>query len=69
MHVSPTLVAPTPRQFVGFFDFILETLGFRLWFLRHMIGWPRDQQLVSFLSAVGARPLQSGYELAFVRRV
>eukprot|EP00308_Calcidiscus_leptoporus_P016769 CAMPEP_0119366080 /NCGR_PEP_ID=MMETSP1334-20130426/12958_1 /TAXON_ID=127549 /ORGANISM="Calcidiscus leptoporus, Strain RCC1130" /LENGTH=389 /DNA_ID=CAMNT_0007382199 /DNA_START=127 /DNA_END=1292 /DNA_ORIENTATION=+ len=67
LHVTPTLVAPTLAQFVTFFDFVFNTLGFRLWSLRSNDGFPRDQQVVDFLGIAGLPAGLCCYELGLVR--
>ena len=67
LHVSPTMVAPTLAQFVAFFDYILHTLGFKLWSLRSNDGYPRDQAVVDFLGVAGLPAGLCCYELGFVR--
>ena len=66
VHLSPTLVAPTPMQFVTLFEF-LHDQRFRLWFVRNIIGWRQDWGVVAYAAAAGARRAQCCYELAFVR--
>ena len=67
LHVSPTMVAPTLRQFVGLFDLMLDKLGFRLWWQRTNDGYPYDQRVIDFLGVGGLRAGLCCYELAFVR--
>ena len=67
LHVTPTMVAPTVTQFIAFFEFVLGTLGFRLWSLRSNDGFPRDQQVVDFLGVGGLPAGLCCYELGLVR--
>mmetsp|Transcript_28644 Transcript_28644/g.65730 ORF Transcript_28644/g.65730 Transcript_28644/m.65730 type:complete len:158 (-) Transcript_28644:81-554(-) len=67
LHLSPSLIAPTPEQFVALFDFLVEKLGMKLWYLRNNPGFKRDRQVVDFLAKQGAKPDQCCYELAFYR--
>mmetsp|Transcript_353 Transcript_353/g.547 ORF Transcript_353/g.547 Transcript_353/m.547 type:complete len:121 (+) Transcript_353:556-918(+) len=69
LHVSPTMVAPTRAEFVSVWDYIVEQMGFRLWYIKNNPGYARDQKVVPFLQEAGLKPRQCCYELAFVRNL
>ena len=71
VHLSPTMVAPSPQQFANLFSFLLDELRFRLWFLRSNDGFPFDRRVVDFIGAASDRidPGLCCYELGLVRDV
>jgi hypothetical protein len=69
-HITPTLLSPRDEaQFSALFDFLVNKLQMRLWYMRDNIGFRRDRAVVDFLAALGARPRQCCYELAFYREL
>jgi hypothetical protein len=66
-HLSPTMVPPTLKQFVGAFELLFVRLGFRLRWLRSVNGYPADQKVVDFLGVAGLAPGFCCYEMALVR--
>ena len=67
LHVSPSMIPPTPTQFTALFDFLIVREGFRLWALRTNDGYPFDQKVADFLGVGGLNAGLCCYELAFVR--
>ena len=57
----------TVRQFVHAFDFLFDTLGFRLRWLRNGDGYPADQKVVDFLGTAGLPAGFCCYESVLVR--
>lgn len=70
LHLSPTMVPPTPQQFANLFTYLFDVLDFRLWFIRSNEGYPFDQQVADFIGTASADidPGLCCYELALVRR-
>ena len=67
LHVSPSMIPPTPTQFTALFDFLIVREGFRLWALRTNDGYPFDQKVADSLGVGGLNAGLCCYELAFVR--
>lgn len=67
LHVSPSMIPPTPAQFAAVFDFLLVRERFKLWSLRTNDGYPFDQNVADFLGVGGLAAGLCCYELAFVR--
>ncbi len=66
-HLSPTMRAPTPQQFVRVMELLFHRLRFKLRWLRSVNGYPLDQHIADFL-AVGGLPVGfCCYEMALVR--
>jgi hypothetical protein len=61
------MIAPTAAQFAALFEFLVDRLGMRLWYLRNNVSFKRDRHVVDFLAALGAPPGTCCYELAFFR--
>ena len=58
---------PTLREFVRAFEFLFDTMRFRLAWLRSGNGYPADQKVVDFLGVAGLPAGLCCYEMALVR--
>ena len=66
-HLSPTMLPPTPRQFVVALELLFHRLGFRLRWLRSVDGFPADQKVADFLGVAGLPAGFCCYEMVLVR--
>lgn len=67
MHLSPSMLPPTPRQFAGAFDLLFNRLGFRLRWLRSVDGYPADQKVADYLGFAGVPAGFCCYEMVLQR--
>lgn len=67
IHLSPTMLPPTPKQFASTFDLLFNRLGFRLRWLRSVDGYPVDQKVADFLGFAGVPAGFCCYEMVLQR--
>lgn len=71
VHVAASMASDgiTSEHASEVFKFLLDILGFRVWWMRDNPGHKRDQRIARFGRKVGLRNGQCCYELALARRL
>ena len=69
VHVAASMVpkGTTSEHVSEAFHFLLDVLGFRVWWMRNNPGYPADHKVAEFAREAGVSDGQCCYELALVR--